>query len=121
MCLLCYLENEDKLTADFAEYYHVLDWQSIPLDTAAALAAELRPSSRSYMAAKGLHVNMSDTLLARIYDALQVLIYQHAGKRAQKPKMISDDLIRGKSEEKNDTKAFDNPGDFEQAWRNLNG
>ena len=121
MCLLCYLENEDKLTADFAEYYHIFDWQSIPLETAATLAAELRPSSRSYMAVKGVHVNMTDALLARIYDSLQILVYQHAGKKTQKPKLVSDDLIRGKSEKENDTKAFKNADDFEEAWRNLNG
>lgn len=64
---------------------------------------------------------MSDAMLAKIYDALQILIYQHAGKKAKKPKMITDDLIRGKSEKVNDTKAFSNANDFESAWRNLNG
>ncbi|MDD6666723.1 MAG: hypothetical protein PUE58_01940 [Lachnospiraceae bacterium] len=121
MCLLCYLENEDKLVADFAEFYHCFDWKSIPLETAAVLASELRPDSRSYMAAHGVCVSTTDALLAKIFDELQFLVYQHAGRGAQKPTLISNDLILGKQEKKHKAKSFDNSNDFEAAWRNLNG
>lgn len=122
MCLLWYLQDEDKLTADFAEYYHIYDWQSVPLETAATLAAELRPSSRSYMRAKNVHVSTTNALLARIHDDLKILICQHAGKRAQKPVLTADDLISGKFEQKTDrNKSFENSNDFESAWRMLNG
>ena len=42
-------EGKDKLICDFAQYYHVLDWRSLPVRLAATLAAGLPPDSRCMM------------------------------------------------------------------------
>jgi hypothetical protein len=121
MVLLAYLGNdEDALIADFAEYYHVLDWEGLKVETAATLAAELRPSSRSYMRFNGINANLTDGLLAYLHDDLQILIYQHSGKGAKKPTLNADNLIHGR-QEKDNLKHFDDGEDFEKAWGNLNG
>lgn len=121
MCLASYLDDEDALVADFAEYYHVYDWTTLPIKTAATLAAQLRPSSRSYMHREGVHVNTTNALLADIYDELQVLICSRPYlKKKIKPNFIAEELING-PKKKDDIKAFKNEDDFKKAWEVING
>ncbi len=91
------------------------------VEKAAALAAELRPCSRSYMRINGIHANLTDSLLAYIHDDLRILIYQHSGKGAKKPDLMADKLIHGRQDKKDDLKRFGNGDDFARAWEELNG
>lgn len=114
-----YVDNETALVSDFAEYYHIYDWRSLPLKTAAQLAAGLRPYSRSCMYAAGVKADLTDSLLAYIHDDLQALIYQHAGKHAKKPEFISNRIIHGEKKPGDDLVKFDTGKEFDEAWKEL--
>ncbi len=114
-----YVNNETALVSDFAEYYHIYDWRSLPLKTASQLAAGLRPYSRSYMYEAGVKADLTDSLLAYIHDDLQALIYQHAGKHAKKPEFISKKVIYGEKKPSDDLIKFDSGDDFDKAWKEL--
>lgn len=73
------------------------------------------------MKANGTHATTEQALLANIFDALQVLIYQHEGKKKKQPKLIAKDIISGAKEQKAQLKQFGAGSEFEDAWRTLNG
>lgn len=111
-------EHEDALICDFAEVYHIYDYQALPVSVCATLAGGLRDGSRCYMALRGEIATPEQTLLAMIVDRLSILIWQKtkAGEKGRdKPKMLMDDLIPRKYNK--DLMVFDSADDFERARR----
>ena len=107
--------DEDALTCDFAEVYHVLDWRALPARTAAALAMGLGQESRIMRQLSGVPVTIQTLLLAAITDALHVLVWQNTkdgAKGRNKPTLIAEKLMETQHEEI----GFDTVEDFRK-WR----
>lgn len=108
--------DEDALTCDFAEVYHVLDWRALPARTAATLAMGLGQESRIMRQLSGVPVTIQTLLLAAITDALHVLVWQNTkdgAKGRNKPTLIAEKLMETQHEEI----GFDTVEDFRK-WRN---
>ncbi len=107
--------DEDALTCDFAEVYHVLDWRALPARTAATLAMGLGPDSRIMRKLSGVPVTMDTLLLATITDALHVLVWQNTkdgAKGRNRPVLIAEKLLDSQT----DDEGFDSIEAF-KAWR----
>ena len=107
--------DEDALTCDFAEVYHVLDWRALPARTAATLAMGLGQESRIMRQLSGVPVTIQTLLLAAIADALHVLVWQNTkdgAKGRNKPTLIAEKLMEAPHEEI----GFDTVEDFRR-WR----
>ena len=107
--------DEDALTCDFAEVYHVFDWRALPVKTAATLAMGLGPDSRIMRKLSGVPITMQTLLLATIADALHVLVWQKTkdgAKGHNRPILIAEKLLEVQS----DDPGFDTVEDFRK-WR----
>lgn len=60
--------DKTALICDFAETYHILDFESLPVFTAAALAVGLRDNSRIRLKMTGQKVGLVEILLATLID-----------------------------------------------------
>lgn len=111
--------DEDALTCDFAETYHIYDWRALDIDYAATLAAGLRQSSRSFMKLTNVKATLSDSLEARIVDELQAIRYSLPGKKRKRPEWISDKIIHGEKESEDQYESFASPDEFRARWKRL--
>lgn len=106
--------DEDALVCDLAETYHVYDWRSLPLRTAATLASGLGVTSRIKTKMGGLSVPLDLLIEAGIQDRLSLLVWaktkdaQHGRNR---PAMLTDELLDRKDE---DGVSFASGEDFER-------
>ena len=94
--------DEDALTCDFAEVYHVLSWRALPARTAAALAMGLGPDSRIMRKLSGVPIAIDTLLLATIADALHVLVWQRTKDGASgrnRPVLIAEKLLETPAED----------------------
>ena len=109
--------DETALLCDFAEVYHVLDWRTLPVLTAAALASGLGPNSRIMRKISGAPASAETLLLAMIADALHVLAWQNTKdgvKGRNRPESILQKILDEKQDRK--TIGFDSADAF-RAWR----
>ena len=89
--------GEDLLICDLAETYGVLDYRSLKLSTAAALAAHLPDSSRIKRKQAGVKLSLQETLLASIADSLRILCWmqtEDAKKGRNRPNSILEALTK---------------------------
>ncbi len=89
--------SEDALICDFAETYHVFDWRTLPIRTAATLACGLRDDSRTKMLISGTRYKADTMLLAGIADRLSILAWQgtkDGQKGRNKPRMLIDEMTK---------------------------
>lgn len=106
--------DEGALVCDLAETYHVYDWRSLPLRTAATLASGLGVTSRIKTKMGGLSVPLDLLIEAGIQDRLSLLVWaktkdaQHGRNR---PAMLTDELLDRKDE---DGVSFASGEDFER-------
>ena len=110
--------DEDALICDFAETYHVFDWRSLPVRTAATLAMGLRPDSRIMQKLSGAPAPMETMLLAMITDCVRILVWRQTkdGQRGKKPPVSLTERLCGGIKSETDA-GFDSQEDF-RAWRN---
>lgn len=114
--------DEGALICDFAEVYHVLDWRSLPVLTAATLAMGLGPNSRIMKKISGTSVDADTLLLAMIADALHVLIWQNTKdgvKGRNRPKRIMQTILGGDQDK--ETESFDSVEDFRNWHATMTG
>lgn len=107
--------DEGALICDFAEAYHVFDWRSLPLRTAATLAMGLGADSRIMRKLGNSPVSMNTMLLATIADALHILVWQNTkdgAKGRNRPALIVEKLTETPKEES----GFESVADFRK-WR----
>lgn len=86
----------DALVCDMAETYHVYDWRALGLPLAATLAAGLRQNSRVWEKLTGHVSNVDTLLLARMTDALQLLVWAKTTdgqKGRNRPAAVVDMLL----------------------------
>lgn len=107
--------DEEALICDFAEAYHVFDWRSLPVKTAATLAAGLGANSRIMRKISGVSCTMETLLLATIADALHILVWQNTKdglKGRNRPTLIAEKL----TETPKESDGFDSVAEFRK-WR----
>lgn len=107
--------DEEALICDFAEVYHVFDWRSLPVKTAAILALGLGPNSRIMRKQCGVSVPLDTLLFATMLDALRILVWQNTedgAKGRNKPEMFSKLLTETPQEES----GFNDIDEFKK-WR----
>lgn len=101
------------MICDFAQAYGVYDWRSLPLRTAATLAAGLGPGSRCEGASVGLRVSVRDFLTALCADRLALLLCIQTGNETPPPLFADDMIVRTETP---DTGRFASGADFEAWW-----
>ena len=116
---------ETELICDFAETYHILDWRTLPLNTAAALSVGLRENSRVKMKIAGVDAGQDTLLLAAIVDRLSLLWWaktKDAESGRNKPKSIFEQLTRRPEDEpEKKVTAFRSGEEFRAAWAKATG
>ncbi len=63
------------MRCDFAETYHITDFEALPIDLAATLAAGLREPSRSYRAYNGVKLTLEQSLSAMMLDTANMILW----------------------------------------------
>ncbi len=94
-------EDEDALFCDFVETYHILDFYSLPVETAARLAAGLRGNSRIVSKLSGRETAIDTYLFASMVDLLRYQLWAQSKdgqKGRNRPKLISESLIHKEKE-----------------------
>lgn len=87
------VKDEDALICDFAEYYHIYDYEAMDVKTVATLAAGLRSNSRIKTKMANMTQPMDTYLLALCLDALRYLCWtktKDAEKNRNRPESLAD-------------------------------
>lgn len=116
--------DEDALICDFAEAYRIYDYKSLPLKTVATLACGLGDNSRIYRKMTDCEYSLDTLLLARIYDALQIILYsktKDAQKGINKPEMMLDRLLGKTNDTSGEYMEFDTMEQFEEFMKKKRG
>lgn len=109
-------EDEDALICDLAETYHIYDYEALPCELVATLAAGLRPNSRIVMKLTGQKLPQNELALLYVLDNVRLLVWQHSSdgaKNRRKPKSIVEEVME--KDKKQQFAVFDTPDDFETA------
>lgn len=112
--------DEDALTCDLAQYYHILNWKRLPPRTAAVLAQGLPEDARIMRKLSGASVRLETALLARICDGIAHIGWMLSAdgqKGRNRPSSILERLL-GVNEEPH---GFTSPAAFQAAWKALSG
>lgn len=110
--------SEDALICDLAETYHIYDYRSLPLKTAAALSAGLREDSRIKLLAADAPADLEILILSAIADNL-TLLRAGMSKDRTKPFLFTDAIWGDKK--KTHGAAFDTVEEFEAAFARIRG
>lgn len=117
--------DEQALTCDMAESYGIFDFWALPVKTAAALAAGLRPFSRIWGKMHGLNIPLDAFLLASIHDNVRMLWWaqtEDATKNQNRPQSITEILMGPREDEsESEVVSFDDGEDFTNEWNKLAG
>ena len=115
--------DEDALTCDFAETYHVFNLRALPLRLAATLAYGLRDDSRIKMALSGTRVPLDTLLNAVVADHVRLLVWQNTEnghKGTDAPKSLVALLNGADKQDTENVDAFDSGDAFERAFHRIN-
>lgn len=112
--------DETAVICDFAQTYGITDFRSLPVYTAAALAAGFRNDSRIRMKMRGQKYSDDVLLLAIVADRLGILAWQqtedgHKGRN--QPPSIYQQLA--KKEQEPDSEVFGSPEEYWIARRKI--
>ena len=113
--------DETALICDLAETYGIYDYESLPLQTVAALSIGLRGDSRIKMKVANRKLTMSETLLAVIADHLALIFWtktKDGQKNRNRPQSIREALENGNKHDK-DILGFTSPEEFENMREQL--
>ena len=109
--------DEEALICDLAETYGIFDYESLPVQTVAALSIGLRGDSRIKLAAAGRKLGTTDALLATIADYLAMIFWtktKDGQKGRNRPKSIREALENGNKKD-NEIVGFESVEEFERA------
>lgn len=103
------------MICDLAETYGIFDYKALRPDLVATLVIGLRPDSRVMMHLAKAKLNFQQTMMALIFDALQVIAFNQGHKKhAKKPESLYKKLTT--EPKKDELMSFDSPEAYE-AWR----
>lgn len=105
------------MICDFAEFYQVYDYKSLPLRTAAAFFMGLRHDSRSKMSLSGQKYTLAEMMSVMIYDKLAWLQWSKTESGANgtnMPQPLAKKLFTdGTDVSENETEGFSSAEEFE--------
>lgn len=81
------------MICDLAETYRIYDYRGVPVRLLGTLVSGLGPESRTVQKCTGVNGAPDTVLLARIYDAVQTLLWlfsEDGAKNRNRPKPIAD-------------------------------
>lgn len=115
--------DEDALICDFAEVYHIYDYKSLPVRTAAAFFVGLRHDSRCKMLLAEQKYTFLEMIAVMIYDKLAWLQWaqtKDGAKGINRPEKLAAKLFGSSTErQENEVKGFSSPEEFEAERRKL--
>ena len=107
------------LTCDFAEYYHIIEWQALPVATQAALAYGLPADSRSKRRITGQKHPNNTLMLALILDVVKIIAWRQTvdGMQGKNPPPSMYEALTGTERKEPDRNymVFESGEDFEAA------
>lgn len=112
-------EAETELICDFAEVYHIYDYQALQVEYAATLVLGLGENSRVKMKVNGQKQPTNILLLAAIADRLSTLVWfetkdGHANRN--RPKSFLDALMeRGEMQQEDKPLGFNTKAELDAA------
>ena len=108
-------EDEDALTCDLAEVYHIYNMRELPPFKVAVFSCGLRDDSRIKKKLAGIELDINTLLLAVCADSLQFMAWcqtDNARKNINKPQSLISILT--KTEKKSEAIGFETAEDFEK-------
>lgn len=108
--------DQEALTCDLAETYHIYDYKQLPPLSVAVFACGLRENSRIKMAMNGQKISLETTFLAGITDRLSMLVWANSKdgqKGKNKPKSVLDSFFDESTSDKSEA-VFNSSEDFEK-------
>ena len=114
--------DEDALTCDLMETYHIRNWEKLPADFVATLACGLRNDSRIKRKINNTKLTIDQSLLALLVDTLRINNWMHtkdALKRRNMPESLYKKLIGADERKPEELRHFDSVEEFE-AWHKAN-
>ena len=111
---------EDALICDFAEYYHIYDYRSLPVDYAATLACGLREDSRTFVALNETKHGFDMMYKTLVLDYLARLWWAKTedGQKGQNAPESIFKTVFGEDKPKN-LQSFRSGDDFMAKWQTL--
>lgn len=110
--------SEDDLICDFAETYHILDYEALPIELAATLACGLKEDAR--ILRRMYDTRDFDRLLRiGIYDCLKWIKWSKtkaAAEGGEPPESLYDRIYNEKEKE---IRSFASAEDFDKAWKEM--
>lgn len=114
--------DENALICDLAETYHILDYQSLPVNLVAIFSCGLRDTARIRQKLANIQINTEELILAGILDRLSWIAWgmtENGRKGIGVPRSVVS-ILTG-TDESRDLEVFDTPEDYEQRYRLLKG
>ena len=115
-------EDKDALICDFAEYYHIYDFESMKPSRAAIYAWGLPDDSRIKRAMNNQPVTTDLLLKAAMVDRLSLLVWsktQDAEKGKNQPQSIVAQLLKDDKETKQELTSYATISDYEKARQEM--
>lgn len=116
------MDGEDDLICDLAETYHIHDYRALSPRVIAPLACGLRPNSRTMMRESGLRLTYEQSIIAMIYDQLNLLRWSRtkaAAKGAAPPESLYAKLTGREEDNGEDCAAFTDGESYEAARQRI--
>ena len=119
--------DNDALICDFAQYYHIYDFKSLDLKTAAILACGLPKESRIMTIVTGTKIKEEKLIQIAILDTLRAIAYAytktHSDGKTEMPEFRSvlAELLGSEEQEKTDMQQFGTADDFKENWKKATG
>ena len=116
--------DDEAITCDFAETYHIYNYKSLPLQMVGTFACGLRPDSRIGMRISDSKLTTDQTLLALVADNTRAIAWLNSSDGAKgmnRPKSLVEALIGEKKITENAIETFETGQDFDDEWRRLTG
>lgn len=112
----CLAHCEDELMCDLAQYYHIYDWEAMPLSKVATFSIGLPDDSRVKRKISKSTLSLTDMLLALLVDGVNQLIWQRTkdgAKNRNRPKSLFNKLTNKEQEQEKDKyQSFESIDDF---------
>lgn len=112
-------EAESEIICDFAEVYHIYDYQALPVMYAATLVLGLGEDSRVKMKVSGKKQPTNTLLLAAIADRLSTLVWfetKDGRANRNRPKSFLDALMeRGEMQQEDKPMGFNTKEELDAA------
>lgn len=103
------------MICDLAQTYGLFNYKSLPPSLVATLVLGLGEDSRVIKKITKARLSYHDSILALIFDSLQIINYKLGHRKGQgKPKSLYKKLTE--ENKKDDLKAFKSPEEFDK-WR----